>query len=783
MPNQFLKWVSGIVAGLALASTASASVLFLSPHPDDDVIAGAGVLHHARSKGVSTTVVYMTNGDYVGQSTGLTRQAEAVAAQAALGADEDELIFLGYPDADLATLFDSFPNVNDAFVSPNTGRSTTYGTRGLGSSDYHTYRFGNPAKYNRANMVQDVADILTTHQPDHIYTTDESDWHGDHATAYRVLLLAIEQVRTQVPDYQPVIHTTLIWAKDPFLAPIWPAAPTPLDPTLYHTEPPDLQGFGLNWSQRESLDVPYALQSTVLANNPKYNAVESHVSQGGANGFIGRFVHKDEFFWAENPSGANQPPRANAGLDQAVSSYNNVQLNGSGSVDPAGEPLTYTWTQIAGPSVGTLTAIATPSFVAPVVAADTVFGFELVVSDGTLESAPDLTHITIKPLTGNQPPSVNAGPDQSVAQFTPVTLAGSAADSDGTISAYLWTQVGGAPVTLNGANTATASFTAPATASALALTFSLRVTDNQGAIVTDTVTVIVTPTNDLPVVNAGPDQAVNELMPVTLPGSATDSNGTIASYAWTQTGGPAVTLAGANTASASFTAPAVTSQQQLTFRLTATDNAGGTGEDTVTVTVNPVNVPPIAVVSPAQTVQAPASVTLDGSASQDPDGDALSYTWTQTGGPSVGALAAASVISFPAPVQNTDAMLTFQLVVRDGVVDSAPVSVTVNVTAPPNQTPTANAGSPLWVKAKGAAGLQGSASDPDGSIVSYVWRQLAGPGVSLNNPNASGTSFLVPKTPKGTVFTFELTATDNRGATASSTVNVTVGKPPKVKKK
>ncbi len=89
-----------------------------------------------------------------------------------------------------------------------------------------------------------------------------------------------------------------------------------------------------------------------------------------------------------------------------------------------------------------------------------------------------------------------------------------------------------------------------------------------------------------PTANAGIDQTVNEDTGVTLAGSGNDPDGTIASYAWTQTAGAAVTLSGANTATATFTAPSVTGSAVLTFRLTVTDNDGATATDDIDVTVH-----------------------------------------------------------------------------------------------------------------------------------------------------------------------------------------------------
>ncbi|WP_206606287.1 glycosyl hydrolase family 18 protein [Steroidobacter cummioxidans] len=92
--------------------------------------------------------------------------------------------------------------------------------------------------------------------------------------------------------------------------------------------------------------------------------------------------------------------------------------------------------------------------------------------------------------------------------------------------------------------------------------------------------------NQPPTANAGPDRSVSPGAAVSLQGSGTDSDGSIASYRWTQTSGPTVTLNGATSATATFTAPQVTTSTSLTFRLTVTDNLGATGTDDVTVVVS-----------------------------------------------------------------------------------------------------------------------------------------------------------------------------------------------------
>ncbi|MEO8064352.1 MAG: hypothetical protein ABI821_16575 [Pseudomonadota bacterium] len=192
----------------------------------------------------------------------------------------------------------------------------------------------------------------------------------------------------------------------------------------------------------------------------------------------------------------------------------------------------------------------------------------------------------------NNPPTANAGANQTVNGNATVTLNGTAsADSDGTLAGYAWTQIAGTVVTLSGGATSQPTFVAPDVAVATTLTFSLIVTDNRFASSSaSTVNVVVNPApNNLPTANAGADQSITAGFIATLNGAASaDSDGSVASYAWTQTAGTAVTLSGGTTALPTFTAPSVVAATTLTFSLVVTDNRGGASTaDTANVVINP----------------------------------------------------------------------------------------------------------------------------------------------------------------------------------------------------
>ncbi|HYF14069.1 MAG TPA: PKD domain-containing protein [Phycisphaerales bacterium] len=227
----------------------------------------------------------------------------------------------------------------------------------------------------------------------------------------------------------------------------------------------------------------------------------------------------------------------------------------------------------------------------------------------------------------NNPPVANAGADQVITDSDnngsqAATLNGSGStDSDGTIVSYAWAE----GVTPLGAGVVIS----PALGWG-SHTITLTVTDDDGAPATDSTVVRI---NRRPNAVAGPDQGVtdtdntgSESVTLTAVGT-TDPDGTVADYAWSEGVTP---LGNGLTLEASFGIGV------HTVTLTATDNDGGTHTDTVQVTVNPFvpNTPPNADAGPDQSVtdadnSGDEMVTLDGSASNDPDGTITAWEWTE----------------------------------------------------------------------------------------------------------------------------------------------------------
>jgi hypothetical protein len=179
---------------------------------------------------------------------------------------------------------------------------------------------------------------------------------------------------------------------------------------------------------------------------------------------------------------------------------------------------------------------------------------------------------------------VDAGADQNIVLEDVASVVFNALVSDGTaVESYAWTTDSTLPHMLAGENTAQLTVTNYVAGT---YNFTLAVTDTSGAVSTDTVNLTVTSTaaNMAPMVNAGFDQ--NVILPTntaTFMATASDPDGPIASYAWTQLTGPiTAVLAGTDTPTLQLSA---LENDLYTFRVTVTDNLGATAMDDVMLTV------------------------------------------------------------------------------------------------------------------------------------------------------------------------------------------------------
>ncbi len=188
----------------------------------------------------------------------------------------------------------------------------------------------------------------------------------------------------------------------------------------------------------------------------------------------------------------------------------------------------------------------------------------------------------------------------------------------------------------------------------------------------------------------------------------------------------------------------------------------------------PPNAPPVANAGNDIRIALPTStVTLNGTSSYDPDGTIASFSWSKIAGPS--ASISNSSWGSTSVTGLTQGTYVFRLTVSDnnGSTNADEVTVVVDPSPVNNQLPVANAGSDIRIVVPASTiVLNGTSSyDPDGSISEFSWSKISGPFADVHNRTSGSTT--VSGLTQGT-YIFRLTVADNKGATATDDVTVTV---------
>jgi hypothetical protein len=285
------------------------------------------------------------------------------------------------------------------------------------------------------------------------------------------------------------------------------------------------------------------------------------------------------------------------------------------------------------------------------------------------------------------------------------------------------------------------------------------------------------PANRPPAADAGPDQTVRVTDRVTLDGSgSTDPDGDLLSFAWSFVSVPAGSMALLSDSTAVMPTFDVDVPGSYVLELVVNDGAVASAPDSVVI--DTANSPPVANAGADQTVRVNESVVLEGSGSTDVDGDLLSFAWTLSVRPpgSAAALVNPTEVTsgFEVDVPGT---YVVELVVNDGLVDSAPDVVVIDTR---NSPPVADAGPDQTVFVTDRVTLDGSgSSDVDGDLLSFQWSFSAIPAgstASLSNPAATGPTFVVDL--PGT-YVLQLVVDDGSVASSPDSVSiVTENSPP-----
>lgn len=389
---------------------------------------------------------------------------------------------------------------------------------------------------------------------------------------------------------------------------------------------------------------------------------------------------------------------------------------------------------------------------------------------------------------GTIAPVANAGPDQTVAAGTLVTLDGSATTGS-PAPALSWAQTAGPVVALSGANTAHPTFTAPTVAGGTTLTFTLTA----GAS-TDSVTITVSAAQ-APTVAPIANQAIDSGSSSTFTVTGSDPNvPTATPLTFTVANDPTntVTLTGLTAsqngttgANIHYTAPSgVLSTTVVNLLITATNSAGvASAPATAQITINPVVVACVAPVANAggpYTVNSGGTVTLAGNATGTTP---LTFAWAVPASGSVSPLSASNA-TYTAANSAVDQTVNLSLTVTNGCGTS---TATSSVLVKAAMAPVINAVSGVTIFSGANGALNNvTGSDPNlpaPGLLPLTWTIAQNPANTLSNLviTSTGTAtanitFSAPILPAtqvtNTVVTLTITAKNS--ANVSSSVNTTV---------
>jgi LmbE family N-acetylglucosaminyl deacetylase len=611
------------VAGLPSVASARTIMVF-APHPDDETLIAAGVMRAAVTSGASVKVVVVTNGDASGVSEGLRREGESVAAAQVLGITEQNVIFLGYPTLSMRDIYNA-PSPTQVFTSA-AGQTSTYGNRGLGGMDYHSYRFGSPGPYNHVTVSQDIQDLLTTYLPDEIYTLTNFDTHPDHQATALFVTEALVSLKRSGVALSSKLYESLISSPGPELAGgSWPEAAGGGCAGSVPFPSPQM-GTQLDWNRLIRKVVPAEMQSSDPTMNLKCQAINQFQSQ--LNPWLLSFARKDEIFWLSD-FGADLAITAQVTVSSENTANNQGGLKAIDGVidgadhDPAREwatlnELSGAWIQLTWPSsvsVAQVNLYDRPNTAENVLAGTLSFSDGTSISVGALPPDGKVLPVTFPPKTvtwvrfqidqaqgsatglseiqvlglpmgaANLAPFFIQGPAASVD-----TIRGSqtasffvvANDLNGDAVQYQWSVDGGS-LQPSGA---TAVFTPPPVITSTVFTITSKIADGQGASNSNVGFVTVLPTAD----------ALSVLPGSVIGGSSAQGTVSLANAA--PSGGLSVPLSSSDPSAAvpasvtvpagSFSAsfPVTTSAVAIATRVTLSANINGTSL-TAALVVNP----------------------------------------------------------------------------------------------------------------------------------------------------------------------------------------------------
>ncbi|WP_415400631.1 RHS repeat-associated core domain-containing protein [Tateyamaria sp. SN3-11] len=429
--------------------------------------------------------------------------------------------------------------------------------------------------------------------------------------------------------------------------------------------------------------------------------------------------------------GTGVRPVAQIDTDEVVTVGGVLSLDGSQSYDLDGDLLSYDWALLHAPagSAAAITVSEGGPFASLSVDAAGTYVVQLQVEDSDAASLPVTRVIRVDPAL----PFADAGPDLVASASGIAQLDGFASrpvDAD-----VAWSVLGlsdvGASAVLGDAAAITTGLTLPERMDGSRAPSAVQLVVGDADGISRPGTVVVEADNARPRLVSAARLSTTVGAPLTLNGAdyAIDLNGDPLDFAWSilfRPEGSAATAGAAGAARLEADSFAFAPDRVGLYLIQIEAFDGQVAAVPAVLAVEVVNSAPVAVASGPASVFVGEVAALDGSASFDADGDALTFNWVITDRP------AGSTANIPDPfgavatfVPDVRGAYAFALSVSDGLAQSAPATLALDV---PNRAPVAVLDGPDEAVEGVAFALSAAASsDPDGDALTFGFAVQSAP--------------------------------------------------------
>lgn len=360
-----------------------------------------------------------------------------------------------------------------------------------------------------------------------------------------------------------------------------------------------------------------------------------------------------------------------------------VKFDGSGSKDPEGKALSFDWLIESSPE-GSIATFDNTKAKLPIIVPDKAgeYQISLVVNDGEFDSEPAVLLLSIDPPE-NLIPVADAGSDFQIGKGDRVQLnAVKSMDPENEKLIFQWTMKKipkGSSASLSNTKIVNPIFVADKVGN---YQVELRVSDGKLTSLPVVLNIEAKQGNLAPIADAGLDFEGMKGMQFSLDGSASvDPEGATLSYAWALSRKPAGSVAILE--NKTFVKPSFMPDRvgEYEFSLLVNDGELSSASDSVMIMVRKMNASPTSNAGLDITTFVGKGVSLDGTASIDPDGDRLTYQWSIVARPS-GSTCAFDHSNSSTPSFTPDKVGDFriELVVNDGKISSRADLLDIHVT-------------------------------------------------------------------------------------------------------